>query len=105
MMERTKGQAKVEWTGNENKNKEKHTGGRGVKDIEPRWRRRQETRKKTRKTRRRNGKQKQRNTDGRSGSVSNCKQCSLLHHADLMPHSTGAAVLCEEMSRGGQDRQ
>jgi hypothetical protein len=32
-------------------------------------------------------------------------QWALLHHADLMPHSTGAAVWCDESSRGGQDRR
>ena len=50
-------------------------------------------------------KQKQRNINGSIVSVSNWKQFALLHHADLMPHSTGAAVRCEETSRGGQDRQ
>jgi hypothetical protein len=39
------------------------------------------------------------NTDGRSGSVSNSKQLALLHHADLMLHSTGAAVVSEQGGR------
>jgi hypothetical protein len=49
--------------------------------------------KKNRKTNQRNIQQKQRHTDGRSSSFGDRKQWALLHHADRMPHGTGAAVL------------
>jgi hypothetical protein len=100
-------EVKQRWRGQETRTRTRKTHRRAIrkaKGAEPRWRG-QATRTKTRKTHRRNSKQKTKKPDGRSGSVSNCKQWALLHHADLMPHSTGAAVRCEELNRSGQGRR
>jgi hypothetical protein len=42
---------------------------------------------------------KRRNTDGRSGSCRKRKRWTLLHHANLMLRSTGAAVVSEQGGR------